>query len=193
MTENFEALLWDNSLQQFRNRIATGTPTPGGGAVAAVTATFAAALLRMVCVISSARKPDVGMNTIADKVKACEEELAHCAEEDIRAFDRYMDARRVRSASAHADLQRCLLACTEVPLAAAEAVAKLEAYAAEMAPNASEFLSSDVVTARHLLDASRKALLANAIINLEGLDDGEAKRVVARHLELLQSGRSHKG
>lgn len=187
MTENHDARLWENSLQEFRNRVAAGTATPGGGAVAAVTATFAAALLRMVCAISSARKTDERMNAIAVQVKACEETLADCAREDIRVFDAYMAARKVRSVSAHAELQRCLLACSEVPLAAAEAVAKLEEYAVEIGLNSPEFLSSDLATARHLLDASRKALLANVTLNLAGQDDGEAKRAVLLRLEALRA------
>jgi methenyltetrahydrofolate cyclohydrolase len=186
MTKNRDASLWDNSLLEFRNRVAAGAPTPGGGAVAAVGATFATALLQMVCVISSGQKPDAGMNAIAAKAKICEEKLARCAEKDIHVFDRYMAARKIRSASAHADIQRCLVACTEVPLVAAEAVAKLEAYAAEMMPKTPEFLSSDLSTARHLLDASRRALLANVIVNLTEMEDGEAKHVALRRLHGLQ-------
>ncbi|HTU50703.1 MAG TPA: cyclodeaminase/cyclohydrolase family protein [Acidobacteriaceae bacterium] len=187
MTENHDGSLWENSLLEFRNRVAAGSATPGGGAVAAVTASFAAALLQMVCAISSTRKSGVGMKAIAAKVKICEEKLARYAEEDIRAFDRYMAARKTRSASADADAQRSLVVCTEVPLAAAEVTAKLEAYAAEIALNSPDFLSSDLATARHLLDASRKALLANVTINLVDLEDGEAKRALVRRLETLQS------
>lgn len=157
--------------------------------MAAVSATFAGALLRMVCAISSKRKSGVDMNTIAAKVKIFEEQLAHCAEEDIRVFDRYMAARKDRSASAHAEVQRCLLACTEVPLAEAEAVVKLEAYAAEMVPHCPELLSSDMATAQHLLDASRKALLANVSINLTELDDGEAKRAIIGRASALWRGK----
>ena len=186
MTENDDGSLWENSLLQFRDRVAAGSATPGGGAVAAVTATFAAALLRMVCTISSTRKPDVGMQAIATEVKICEEKLAHYAEEDIRVFDRYMAARKVRSAASQAEVQRCLVACTDVPLAAAEVVARLEAYVAQIALNTPEFLSSDLATARHLLSASRTSLLANVSINLAGLDDGEAKRALERRVEGLQ-------
>ena len=186
MTENRDAPLWDNSLLQFRDRVAASSATPGGGAVAAVAATFAAALLRMVCVLSARRKPDVGMEAIAAKVKIYEEELAHCAEEDIRVFDRYMAARKVQGAYSQADLQRCLLECTEVPIAAAEAVVKLEAYAAEIAVNVPDFLSSDLATAQYLLDASRKGLLANVNINLTDLGDGESKGAIFRRLEALQ-------
>jgi len=186
MRENSDALLWDSSLLDFRNRVATGKPTPGGGAVAAVAATFAAALLQMVCAISTKRNSDARITAIGMQVKNCEEELARCAEEDIRAFDRYMAARKLRSASAHSHIQDCLLECTEVPLAAAEAVVRLETCAAEMVPKTPEFLSSDLSTARHLLEASRKALLANVIVNLADMEDGEAKRVVLRRLHGFQ-------
>ena len=186
MTEKHDAPLWEISLLEFRNRVAASSPTPGGGAVAAVAAIFAAALQRMVCAISSKRKPDLGMNAIAAKVKIVEEELSHYAEEDIRVFNRYMAESKARSASTNAEVQRCLLACTEVPLAAAEAVVKLEAYGAEMAPHCPEFLSSDLATARHLLNASRKALRSNVSINLKDLEDGEAKRAILLRLEALQ-------
>lgn len=183
MTENHVASLWENSLLQFRDRVAASSATPGGGAVAAVTATFAAALLRMVCVISSARKADAGMQAIAAEVKICEEKLARCAEDDVRVFDRYMTARKDRSAAGQAEVQRRLLECTDVPLAAAEVVARLEAYAAQIALNTPDFLSSDLATARHLLRASRTSLLANVSANLAGLEDGEAKRALERRLK----------
>ncbi len=186
MTQNHDASLWNCSMLEFRNRVAAGTPTPGGGAVAAVAATFAAALMRMVCAINSKQNSDSEMTVIGAKAKICEEELARCAEEDIRVFDRYMAARRVRSVSARPDIQRCLLECAEVPLAAAEAVAKLEEYAAEIVPNTPGFLLSDLATARHLRQASRKAWLANVIGNLMDLDDGEARRAVLARLGPLQ-------
>ena len=186
MTRNHDASLWENSLLEFRNQVGANSATPGGGAVAAVAATLAAALLRMVCTISTARKQDAAMKAIATEVKICEDKLAHCAEEDIRVFDRYMAARKAHGASADADIQRCLLACAEVPLTAAEAVVKLEAYAAEMVRNCPEFLSSDLATAQHLLDASRNALLANVSINLTNLEASEAKVAIKQRLDALQ-------
>lgn len=186
MTENQDASLWENPLQEFRNRVAKATPTPGGGSVAAVTASLAAALMQMVCSISVKRKPDAQIDAIAKKAKLFEEELTRCAEEDIQVFDRYISARQRQNPSGQDDIQRCLLACAEVPLAAAEAAAKLETYAAELAPGTPEFLSSDLATARYLLQASRRALLENVAVNLKDLKDGEAKRVVLKRLKMLQ-------
>jgi formiminotetrahydrofolate cyclodeaminase len=187
MTGNPDAPLWENSLQQFRNRVAAGTPTPGGGAVAAVAATLAAALLQMVCTISDRRKADEGMSAIAASVEICGEELARCAEEDIRVFDRYLAVRKLGDRSAKAELQRCLLACSEVPLVAAEAVAKLQALAPKLELDCPEFLLSELAAARYLLDASRKGLLSSVRANLAELQDGDAKRAALLRLDIVQN------
>jgi formiminotetrahydrofolate cyclodeaminase len=58
VTFEIEKSLWQDSLLEFRSRVAAASPTPGGGAVAAVTATLAAALLRMSGRISLQPTPD---------------------------------------------------------------------------------------------------------------------------------------
>jgi formiminotetrahydrofolate cyclodeaminase len=185
MTARHDVSVWEGSLQEFRDRVAAATPTPGGGAVAAVAATLAAALLRMVCAIGLKSTPNSAMGVMVADITLCEEKLAFFAEEDVRVFDGYMAARKLRDASAKSTIQDCLLACAEVPLAAAEQVAKLEEYAAEIAGDSPKILASDLATARYLLNASRKALLSNVTVNLADLEDGVAKRELLRRLEAL--------
>lgn len=180
-----ETSLWHNSLLEFRNCVAADSPTPGGGAVAAVTATFAAALLRMACAIVDKRKPDTRLQALAAEITSCEEKLAHYADEDVRVFDRYIAVRKLHDVAAKSSVQHCLLACAEAPLAAAEQVAKLEAYAAEIALNSPQFLASDIATAQHLLNASRLSLLANVTVNLADLEAGEEKRLLLQRLTVL--------
>ncbi len=183
-----ETSLWHNSLLEFRNHVAADSPTPGGGAVAAVTAAFVAALLRMACAIAGKRKPDPRLQTVATEINLCEEKLAHYADEDVRVFDRYIAVRKLHTASAKSNIQRCLLACAEVPLEAAEQVMNLEVLAAEIALNSPQFLSSDIATAQHLLNASRLSLLANVTVNLADIEDGSEKRLLLQRLEILLHG-----
>ena len=190
MTFETETSLWQDSLLEFRNRVAADSPTPGGGAVAAVTATFAAALLRMVCVIVLKRTPDARMNVVVTEVKICEEKLARYADKDVRVFDRYIAARKGRKASSPLDMQQCLLACAEVPLEAAGQVAKLQTLASKIALNSPAFLASDIATARHLLYASRQALLSNVTINLNDLENCEEKRLLLQRLDVLLQERN---
>ncbi len=185
MTFETESSLWRDSLLEFRNHVAAESPTPGGGAVAAITASFAAALLRMVGAIALKRTPDARMHAVVAEVNTCEEKLARCADEDVRVFDRYIAARKDRKHSSQSNIQQCLLACAEVPLKAAEQVAKLQTLASEISLNTPAFLASDIATARHLLHASRQALLANVAINFTDLENCEEKALLSQRLEAV--------
>ena len=157
MTDKRDAPLWENSLLEFRNRVAAATPTPGGGAVAAVAASFAAALLQMMCAISSTRKPDARMTAIANQVKSWEEELAHYAEEDIRVFDRYR-LREIQGRFRAWDTQQY---CWRVRKVRGCGGSGCEAGSVRSGVSGCHagFSVEDMATAHYLLKASRKALL----------------------------------
>lgn len=184
--------LWEESLHRFRERVAAATPTPGGGAVAAVTAAFAAALLRMICGIMVAKRgtgnfPERELEALVARVQACEDRLAQCAEEDILAFDAYMAARKIGGSGADpATKQSLLAACAQVPLDAAEQVKQLQSLCGEIEAAAPSWLASDLATASHLLEASRVSLLANVAINLKDLEDGTEREALQRDLERLR-------
>jgi formiminotetrahydrofolate cyclodeaminase len=163
--------LWDQPVLRFREQIAASTPTPGGGAVAAVTATFAAALLQMVCRISLRKTAETKrqeIEAILSRVQTCESTLARYADEDILAFDAYMEARKDDSAVS----QTLLLDCARVPMAGAEMVTELQSLLPEIEAVCPAFLSSDLATAMYLLRASRESLLANVKTNLDSLGNG---------------------
>ena len=178
--------LWSSSLLEFRERVAADTPTPGGGAVAAITATFAAALLRMVATICTHRAPDTALESTLADVKVCEAKLMQFADEDVRAFDAYMEAQKNHKSLAPEALQAVLFTCASVPLEAAEQVEKLQSLAAKIAGKCPAFLASDIATARHLLHASREALLANVAINCKDLEECAEKRALEQRLERLR-------
>jgi formiminotetrahydrofolate cyclodeaminase len=182
--------LWDETVLRFREEIADAAPTPGGGAVAAVTAAFAAALLQMVCGISLRNVADMKrrkIEPILSRVRNCESDLARYADEDVVAFDAYMEARKSRDPSVS---QTLLLDCARVPLAGAETVTELQSLLPELEEACPAFLSSDLVTATHLLRASRESLLANVKMNLDAFDDSAAKQELQERYDRLISWRS---
>lgn len=179
--------LWDQSLRQFRKHLAADRPTPGGGALAAASGSLAAALLRMVCAISRRKASAANQSTIdaiERHTQECESVLAQCADDDVRAFDAYMSARK----SSPAEAQRLLLLCAEVPMRGAETVAESIPSLYELEDLCPTFARSDLTTARSLLRASLESLLANVAINLDALDDGEGKRALQRRFERLSIG-----
>lgn len=185
--------LWHVSLLEFRTRVAAGSATPGGGAVAAVTATLAAALMRMTAAITLRHTKDAKLQAFMAAVEVCEEKLAQYADEDVRAFDRYVAARKNNNADPSSEVQECLLVCAKVPLEAAEQVANLQALATEIAASIPAFLASDLATAMHLLHAARQALLANVEINCSDLENNQEKRALLQRLEPLLASRSSSG
>lgn len=167
--------LWNQSVLRFREQIAASTPTPGGGAVAAVAASFAAALLRMICGISRRAMDSKSqeIEAILSRVQICESALARYADEDVLAFDAYMEARKSHDLSVS---QTLLLECARVPLAGAETVTELQSLLPEIEAVCSSFLFSDLATAKYLLRASCESLLANVKTNLDALSDSADRR-----------------
>lgn len=158
-------------MSEFCERVAGRSPTPGGGAVAAVIAVMAAALLRMASAICLERVPEDGLKATIAEVEACETKLKGYADEDVQAFDAYIAARKKQEK----DAQQALIDCALVPLNAAEEVAKLQRLAAAISERTPDFLASDVATVRHLLRAARQSLLANVTINCLKIENCEEK------------------
>lgn len=181
------ASLWDDSVGELRERIASTSPTPGGGAVAAISATFAVALLRMVCGISlkNSQGPErVRVDALLAQLVSHEQALAQSADEDVRTFDAYMAARK---SGDDAERDALLLRCANVPMSAAETVAEAQSLLPQIDSICPIFARSDLTTAVCLLRASRESLLANVEVNLRATHNESAKHdIQARYNRLAQ-------
>ncbi len=155
--------------------------------MAAVTATLAAALLRMSGSIGLRHSPDEELATAVEEIKHCEDLLAARADQDIRSFNLYLAARKNKRAEKEPDVQRLLLVCAKVPLEAAELVEHLQLLAVRIVAKCPDFLASDIATARYLLEASHRALLENVVINLGDLDESNDKHAIVERLERLRN------
>jgi methenyltetrahydrofolate cyclohydrolase len=179
--------LWDDRVGKLRERIAATTPTPGGGAVAAVTAAFAVALLRMVCGISLKKLAAAERGSVEGlqaRLRQSEEALARSADEDVQAFDAYV---ALRTSGSEAESEALLLRCADVPMSAAESVAEAQSLLPQIESICPSFARSDLATASYLLRASQASLLANVGINLDAMRGEAAKREMkARYDRLAQ-------
>lgn len=177
--------LWDDSVKRFRERIATTAPTPGGGAVAAVTSVFAVALLRMVCEISMKKLEEAKcctVETLLGQLASCEDVLARSADNDVLAFDTYAASRKARDG---AGSEALLVRCANVPMSAAEIVAEVQSLLPQIESFCPLFARSDLTTAACLLRAGRESLLANVEINLDAMRDEVAKHDMRRRYNRL--------
>lgn len=166
--------VWDETLAAFIDRLASAQPAPGGGAVAALSVCQSAALLKMVIEISAkvGSRVEVQLRSIDTQL----EELRHCVEEDIEAFNSFLLARKM-SAITEADSKRreeaiasALKRCTSAPLTAARAALKLVPVAANLCDMIPARVLSDLGVALLQLGGGLAGLQFNVDINLKGTE-----------------------
>jgi formiminotetrahydrofolate cyclodeaminase len=86
----------DDSLQAWSDALAAPTPTPAGGAAAAITAALAAALVEMVATLTASRESYADARPVAtatvDRAGPLRRRLLALAVEDVEAFQTVVDA-----------------------------------------------------------------------------------------------------
>ncbi|MGD0963309.1 MAG: cyclodeaminase/cyclohydrolase family protein [Candidatus Acidiferrales bacterium] len=164
--------VWQETLDEFVAQLGSAKPTPGGGAVAALSACLAASLLEMVLQITARAHPSAEARLAVVQTQLIE--LRRSVDQDIESFNRFLDARRMPQLTEveqtrRKDLQRSALQrCTEVPLAAAQSALKLVPIARDLVGLAPAKVLSDVGVALAQLDSGLLGLLLNVNINLQG-------------------------
>jgi formiminotetrahydrofolate cyclodeaminase len=172
----------------------------GGGTASAVAGAMAAALTAMVARLSRSRPgmaPDAHYEAIAAEAEALAGALMAGGEEDARAFDRVMAARRLSRATAAEQaarreaIQEALFQAARTPLengARCRRVLELR-RALEGRSNASA--ASDLTCAGHLAAAGLRGCLDNVRINLPALEDPERIRDLEHRTEELERFLAH--
>ncbi len=158
------------TLAGFMEQVADGTPTPGGGTVAATVGALAACLPVMVANLTIGKKKFAAAEPVMRRIKqeadALRVELMSLARRDSEAFDAVLGARRLPQATpAEAEARNGAVAvadleATRVPLQTAEACIRVVGLAREAAVHGNPNAASDSGVAGHL--ANLKSLPAGA-------------------------------
>ncbi|HEX5658318.1 MAG TPA: cyclodeaminase/cyclohydrolase family protein [Polyangiales bacterium] len=171
--------LWDQTLSEFRDGIASARPTPGGGSVCAVTASLGLGLVIMALEITHKRTPQPALQGARSLLA----ELSACADEDVRAFDAYLRAHRMpEGEQRERELRHAARLATEVPLTAARQVVTALELAAIV--QASAHVHSDVIAGAELLHASLHGLFATLAMNLDALELELREQAIAARAQL---------
>jgi formiminotetrahydrofolate cyclodeaminase len=173
--------LLEKTLDTFLSELASGTPTPGGGSVAAITGAMAAGLITMVCDLTIGKKQYADFEEEARKIRARAEalraELQELAQADIDAFTRLSAAYKLArateadAASRRAAIQTAMRYATEVPLRTGRAIVALLPLCEPLARHGNRTAVSDVGAAIFLIEAAAPAALINVESNLATLED----------------------
>jgi formiminotetrahydrofolate cyclodeaminase len=171
----------DETLGSFLERAASGSATPGGGAVAATAGALAAAMVAMTARLTEGRRGYEDVQAEVANLAAAADEarqaLLDLADADSAAYAAYLAAFRLprdddaQRATRTAALQEALVSATRVPCdvsAQCEAVLGLAETAAAIT---NRNALGDVATAVFLADGAMRAAAVQGELNLAGIKD----------------------
>jgi formiminotetrahydrofolate cyclodeaminase len=169
------ASIWTTTLEQFRDRMASHEPVPAGVTAAAVSAVFALALLAKVLQVTLRHKEFAGdrelVSALLDDARNLFGILEHLADDDVAAFQDYLDCVRSKQSTDSA-----LRKTIEVPLNVARAASLGIGLCETSAGHVHRVVAPDLGVASALLEGAVRSTLVTLKSNLEQLPDGDPFR-----------------
>ena len=170
-----------DGMDAFVSRVAAAVPLPGGGSVAAMAGTLAAALGEMMAGLTEGREKfasvQIQVVDLHAKLAGFRNSLRDLVEEDAAAYQSLLDAirlprkteeqRRVRSEA----IQQATRGATETPLHTARAVSEVLECLKVLVEIGNPNARSDAAVGAQLAYASLKGAQYNILTNIRALKD----------------------
>ena len=155
------------TIEKFQVELSSKKPTPGGGVVAALAASFSASLIEMVCNLT---KSD-SVLSISKRTREIKKRLTTLADADVKAFDLVMKAYKLgkENPKRKGAIKKALRYAIEVPMEVRKLAQELEKIGYRVSKIGNKNAISDAKTAIHLAHAASKSALENVKINKEAL------------------------
>ncbi|UCF34798.1 MAG: cyclodeaminase/cyclohydrolase family protein [Phycisphaerales bacterium] len=169
-------------VDDFLDRIAGRTPTPGGGAVAAASGALACAMGCMVAAYSIGKKTEptkrARVESALERLARADRAMRRLIAEDAAAYTRLTEAAKdvTESESAKPVHQAALATAILVPLEMMALASETLAVLDEFKEDASGYLLSDLGVAAVLAEATARAACYSVLVNLRDLQQVEDRR-----------------
>jgi len=171
-------------IEEYVDEVASGTPTPGGGSVAALSGVFGVALIGMVCrgTIGKRKFHEYGeeLKGVLEKVDRLQKEFLNLVKEDSQAFQEVLVAYKSGDDDKKENsLKRAALVPLEVAEKAVEGMGLAKVVAEIGNPNAITDVGCGVLQ----LVAAVKGAIYNVRVNLLSLKDEGFKKEKSLRIE----------
>jgi formiminotetrahydrofolate cyclodeaminase len=176
-------MIEDAMVGRFLDDIASSSPAPGGGSVAALSGALGVALTSMVCNLTVGRKKyadaEAEMRKVLSRAEALRATFIALADRDTEAFNKVMEAYSLpKDSDPHRALRDAAVAAatkeaTLVPLEVMKHCIDGLALAGEAASLGNDKSISDAGVSALLLHAACEGAALNVRINLAALSDQE--------------------
>jgi formiminotetrahydrofolate cyclodeaminase len=186
--------LRDQSVQSFLDQLASSSPTPGGGSVAALTGALAAGLISMVCHLTVGRPRYAAFEAEAQAILAQSEairaRLTDLIQIDVAAYSTVAAAYKLPKddPTRTAAIAAAMVVATDVPLQIAEQAAALLLLALPVAQQGNRTAVGDVVAGAQLAVACVHAALINVDANVGLLADHPGRDAFVARQEAARAG-----
>lgn len=173
--------LFNQSMNEFIEKAASNSPTPGGGNVSAVVGTLAASMVSMVANLTIGKK---GYEDVQDQAKNAANELKQIIEDlkeltakDMAVFSKFMEALRMpketeeQKAKRTAAMQEAAKTATETPMEICRKCLDVLNIAVPLASYGNKGAISDVGVGAYVAEAALRSAMLSVDINLPGIKD----------------------
>lgn len=176
-------------LRELVDEISSSSPAPGGGSVAALVGSLAAALAAMVANLSVGKRPDHAdaLSAMAERAQGLKSTLVAAIDEDTKAFTGLMEARRLprgtpgEQRARQAAMEQAARRAAVVPLDTARASLQAIELAREVSRLGIAEAASDLGVAAAAGRAAVEGAVLNVLTNLGTI--GDDRFVAATRLE----------
>jgi glutamate formiminotransferase/formiminotetrahydrofolate cyclodeaminase len=187
--------LLDLSLGAFAAETASESPAPGGGSVAAYSATMGVALATMVANLSAHKRGWDDrweeFSRVAERGIALQNQLELLVDADTAAFNAIMEAygmpkgTEAQQQARHAAIQGATKNAIEIPMRVAQLAADAMTIAEEMAATGNPNSITDAGVGAMAIRTGVKGAILNARVNLQDLEDATYSSVVVAEADAL--------
>jgi len=198
-------MLIDKKINNFLDELASNSPTPGGGSVAALAGALGAALVSMVGNLTMGKKKYEDVEEDIKKIICSSEklryELSQLIEEDVKAFNNFMatykmpketeDEKKIRAEK----IQESLIGAAKVPLKVAYKCLDVLSLSKEVAEKGNINVISDAGVAVLMAQAALESAILNVKINLRMIKDEKVRTELSssiKEISLKEKGQTEK-
>ena len=183
---------WFKAAEKFNEALASCTPTPGGGAAAAMAAAMGCSLALMAGATTYNRKttsPEVKqkLEPSLRKLGALKAQLNHLIQEDGNAYSAYVVAKQLpkENPTREQAMQTALVYAARVPAdtatTAIECLREIDLIKADIAP----IILSDIHCASHLLKSAIKCSIENIRANMAFIKDEAVVKKLTQQINIF--------
>jgi methenyltetrahydrofolate cyclohydrolase len=176
---------------QWLDALGSAAPAPGGGAAAAMSACLSAALVEMVCRLTTGKaafaEHEPLITAIGDAAHQLRLDALSQIDEDTAAFTALMASHRLpkdtgQQAARRGAIQQAIHRAAVVPLGVAATASEVIRLAAQLPGRSNPNVLSDVAVAASTAAAAIDAAAVNVDVNLVSLTDPGLKAALAAQL-----------